>query len=211
MPRARSAVATKKMALSEDVCRSLGGSIKETLIYELELLAAVLSLHLWCKNGDSNIHVGFGDNHSVRYALIIRWFLQTGLAKAIFIPLVVSSFPLLAFSILGVMSRINWSGVGWNRRNTSLAWLRCMGLWLQGQFGLQFWLAENRSSLWTTTPQKRPSSKELHTTNITGRCWYLWNSLNRKAAVGLGLLGCRHIPIQQMSRPGVSIQVSFQR
>ena len=58
------------LALSEDVCRLLGGSIKETLIYELELLAAVLSLHLWCKNDDSNIHVGFGDNDSVRYALI---------------------------------------------------------------------------------------------------------------------------------------------
>ena len=29
-----------------------------------------LSLHLWCKNGDSNIHVWFGDNDSVRYALI---------------------------------------------------------------------------------------------------------------------------------------------
>ena len=41
-----------------------------------------------------------------------RWFLQTGLVKAIFIPLVVLSFPLLAFSILGAMSRISWSS-GW--------------------------------------------------------------------------------------------------
>ena len=40
------------------------------MIYELELLAAVLSLHLWCKNRDSNIHVLFGDNDSVRCALI---------------------------------------------------------------------------------------------------------------------------------------------
>ena len=40
------------------------------MIYELELLAAVLSLHLWCKSSDSNIHVWFGDNDSVRYALM---------------------------------------------------------------------------------------------------------------------------------------------
>ena len=142
---------------------------------------------------------------------IHRWFLQTGPVKAIFIPLVASLFLLRAFNILGAMSRISWSGFGWSRQSTSLAWLRCMGLLLQGQSGLHFWLAENQSSLWTTTPQKRPSSKELLITDITGRCWYLWNDLNRKAAVGLGLLGCRHTPIQQMSRPGASIQVLFQR
>lgn len=49
---------------------ALGGMVKDTLIYELEMLAAVLSLHLWCKDGSSNIHVWFGDNDSVRYALI---------------------------------------------------------------------------------------------------------------------------------------------
>ena len=38
------------LALTSDMCKSLGGSVKETsLLYELELLAAVLSLHLWCK------------------------------------------------------------------------------------------------------------------------------------------------------------------
>ena len=58
------------LVLTSDMCKSLGGSVKETLIYELELLAAVLSLHLWCKNSDSNIHVRFGDNDSVGYALI---------------------------------------------------------------------------------------------------------------------------------------------
>lgn len=58
------------IALSGDVCKALGGMVKDTLIYELEMLAAVLSLHLWCKDGDSNIHVWFGDNDSVRYALI---------------------------------------------------------------------------------------------------------------------------------------------
>ena len=58
------------MALSEDVCKALGGVVKDTLIYELDMLAAVFSLHLWCKDGDSNIHVWFGDNNSVRYALI---------------------------------------------------------------------------------------------------------------------------------------------
>ena len=30
----------------------------------------VLSLNLWCKSGSHNIHVWFGDNDSVRYALI---------------------------------------------------------------------------------------------------------------------------------------------
>lgn len=49
---------------------ALGGMVKDTLIYELEMLAAVLSLHLWCKDGSSNIHVWFDDNDSVRYALI---------------------------------------------------------------------------------------------------------------------------------------------
>ena len=58
------------LRLDHACCVSLGGLLKDTLIYELELLAAVLSLHLWCKSGESNIHVWFGDNDSVRYALI---------------------------------------------------------------------------------------------------------------------------------------------
>ena len=58
------------LVLTFDMCKSLGGSVKKTLIYKLELLAAVLSLHLWCKNSDSNIHVWFQDNDSVRYAHI---------------------------------------------------------------------------------------------------------------------------------------------
>ena len=58
------------VALSEDVCKALGGMVKDTLIFELEMLAAVLSLHLWSEDGDSNSHVWFGDNDSVRYALI---------------------------------------------------------------------------------------------------------------------------------------------
>ena len=58
------------LELGPTSCLSLGGARKDTLIYELELLAAVLSLHLWCKSGESNIHVWFGDKDSVRYALI---------------------------------------------------------------------------------------------------------------------------------------------
>ena len=58
------------LGLDKDVCRALGSASKDSLIYELELFAAVLSLHLWCKDGDNNIHVWFGDNDSVRYALI---------------------------------------------------------------------------------------------------------------------------------------------
>lgn len=57
-------------ALDEKVCKALGGETKDTLIYELELFAAVLSFLLWCKGGDNNIYVWFGDNDSVRYALI---------------------------------------------------------------------------------------------------------------------------------------------
>ncbi len=53
------------LKLDQACCLSLGGSLKDTLIYELELLAAVLSLHLWCKSGESNIHVWFGDNDIV--------------------------------------------------------------------------------------------------------------------------------------------------
>ena len=56
--------------LEKDFCRILGSSAKDTLNYALELLAAVLSLHLWCKVGNHNIHVWFGGNDSVRYALI---------------------------------------------------------------------------------------------------------------------------------------------
>ena len=56
--------------LKEAFCNTIGGDTKDTLIYELELLAAILSLNLWCKSGSHNIHVWFGDNDSVRYALI---------------------------------------------------------------------------------------------------------------------------------------------
>lgn len=57
-------------ALDEKVCKALGSETKDTLIYELELFAAILSLLLWCKGGDDNIYVWFSDNDSVRYALI---------------------------------------------------------------------------------------------------------------------------------------------
>ena len=59
-----------KALKDEKVCKALGSETKDTLIYELELFAAVLSLLLWCKVGDDNIYVWFGDNDSVRYALI---------------------------------------------------------------------------------------------------------------------------------------------
>ena len=57
-------------ALDATICKALGADTKDTLIYELELFAAVLSLLLWCEGGDENIYVWFGDNDSVRYALI---------------------------------------------------------------------------------------------------------------------------------------------
>lgn len=51
-------------------CVQFGSQTKESLIYELELLAAVVSLCLWSRDSSSCVQVWFGDNDSVRYTLI---------------------------------------------------------------------------------------------------------------------------------------------
>lgn len=55
--------------LGEDLCRLLGASSKETIIYELELLACCLGMDLWASCLASAYPVLYGDNDSVRFAL----------------------------------------------------------------------------------------------------------------------------------------------
>ena len=59
-----------RVALDYHVCKKLGADSKESLIYELELLAAVLALCLWSQDSCKAVQVQFGDNDSVRYSLI---------------------------------------------------------------------------------------------------------------------------------------------
>ena len=58
------------LKLESDIRKLLGSWNKDTLIYELELCAAVLFINLWCRGGYNNLHVSFGDNEGVRCALI---------------------------------------------------------------------------------------------------------------------------------------------
>ena len=58
------------IALSSDECKLFGASSKETIIYELELAAAVLAFAYWRQRLRHNLTVWFGDNDSVRFALI---------------------------------------------------------------------------------------------------------------------------------------------
>ena len=59
-----------RVALDYQICKKLGADSKESLIYELELLAAVLALCLWSQDSSKVVQVQFGDNDSVRYSLI---------------------------------------------------------------------------------------------------------------------------------------------
>ena len=56
--------------LSPDDCKVFGSTAKETIIYELELAAAVLALSFWEEPLASSLVTWFGDNDSVRFALI---------------------------------------------------------------------------------------------------------------------------------------------
>ena len=58
------------LKLGEDACNVLGADVKETIIYELELLAACVALELWAPYLSSSYPVHYGDNDSVRFALI---------------------------------------------------------------------------------------------------------------------------------------------
>ena len=58
------------LALNQQVCERLGARDKGTIIYELELLAAVLATSIWCEDRDDDIFVHFGDNDGVRSSLV---------------------------------------------------------------------------------------------------------------------------------------------
>ena len=63
--------------LSPDDRKVFGSTAKETIIYELELAAAVLALSFWEEPLASSLVTWFGDNDSVRFALIragAKWF-----------------------------------------------------------------------------------------------------------------------------------------
>ena len=53
-----------------DECMLLGCDLQETILYELELLAACISLNIWSDVLASSCPVHYGDNDSVRFALI---------------------------------------------------------------------------------------------------------------------------------------------
>ena len=56
--------------LDDDLCNLLGAQEKETIIYELELLAACLALDVWKEYLKASYPVLYTDNDSVRHALI---------------------------------------------------------------------------------------------------------------------------------------------
>ena len=58
------------LVLDQAVCVSLGAPEKGTIIYELELLAAVLATDLWYEDNCNEFHVRCGDNDGVRFCLI---------------------------------------------------------------------------------------------------------------------------------------------
>eukprot|EP00438_Fugacium_kawagutii_P011446 Skav223456 [mRNA] locus=scaffold184:128814:130232:- [translate_table: standard] len=57
-------------AMSTDECLILGSDLKHTIIYELELLATCVALEVWSPSLSSAYPIHYGDNDSVRYALI---------------------------------------------------------------------------------------------------------------------------------------------
>ena len=56
------------VALDSETCASMGAQQKGTIIYELELLAAVLALQLWSFGDGDDLVVHFGDIEGVRFA-----------------------------------------------------------------------------------------------------------------------------------------------
>ena len=58
------------IAVSGDQSKALGASHKQSLIYELELIATVIAMRLWGRDGSNYLHVCYGDNDSVRFSLI---------------------------------------------------------------------------------------------------------------------------------------------
>jgi len=58
------------LPLDEAQCRRFGADDKETIIYELELAAAVLALDFWADRMVNGLQVCYGDNDGVRFSLI---------------------------------------------------------------------------------------------------------------------------------------------
>ena len=58
------------LKLDTGMCEVFGACDKETIIYELEMLAACLAFDVWSGFLRSSYSVHYGDNDSVRYALI---------------------------------------------------------------------------------------------------------------------------------------------
>ena len=56
--------------MGAEQCAKLGSKEKVTIIYELELLAAVLALSLWSGSQGDEFLVHFGDNDGVRFSLV---------------------------------------------------------------------------------------------------------------------------------------------
>lgn len=56
--------------LSEDVCKLFGSGEKETIIYELELVAAIFALTIWSEHIKDHCTVLFVDNEAVRFTII---------------------------------------------------------------------------------------------------------------------------------------------
>ena len=58
------------LVLDAQTCAIFGSTEKETIIYELELLGACVALDVWADVLASAYPVHYGDNDSVRFALI---------------------------------------------------------------------------------------------------------------------------------------------
>ena len=56
--------------LDEKTCNSFGADKKHTIIYELELCAAILALDFWASQMSGGLQVCFGDNDAARFSLI---------------------------------------------------------------------------------------------------------------------------------------------
>ena len=65
-----SCVAWFGVFLDSVICSHFGAEHKDTIIYELELLAVVFSFAFWNKLVSEHLMVCFGDNDAVRFALI---------------------------------------------------------------------------------------------------------------------------------------------
>ena len=57
-------------ALNAEQCKLFGAGLKQTIIYELELTAAILALDFWATTMKDGLQICYGDNDSARFSLI---------------------------------------------------------------------------------------------------------------------------------------------